>query len=412
MSKPNYLAEHLSDPKNWDNPTLAQKLPDENRLRFKYAIMPATWSKLAEAIRGPNLAGVTWFPDANVAFLEATTPIWDAFRVAASNDPNGSVILSGVAEGEMQEWLAKPYHHPDRAHAIQEALDNQTWIRRFVFDPTHPVATATFAYAHLLGYRRFLARPGHDGTSLVGTDPANKVATMNAVRSQVGPRAQGLAKKGRIDYENNRKANVGDEVHCALANAFGLLNRRPVAILTADDDFREIFYKAQWFLDTHYRAWLVGQLIKAGQYGEPIRDMNDTGGLFKGPLTLYGRRSVEMTEVLPLTAESVLVRLAYLAPDSMLHTMSCRFDVSMLEMIETRSRTHGRCTEDFGEANIHIDLGPLKSRLDANYLGVGCDMLHPITTNGIKSTVARLDVEHAIASNERMIMAASSAKFR
>ena len=50
---------------------------------------------------------------------------------------------------------------------------------------------------------------------------------------------------------------------------YALRNRRDCMMLTADADFLEVFQKAQWFFDTHYRAWLAARMIRDGRTGNP-----------------------------------------------------------------------------------------------------------------------------------------------
>ena len=341
MAKQNPLLEHLLNPKNRDPRSSLVLTPNPGRLRFGYFGNPGNWDTVASYIAGPVRWPVTWFPDANVAFLDATTRVWDALRLAALGSPNGTVVISGVAEAEMTEWLNDPYRNKERAAAIKAALDGETWIRKFRVAPSDRLNAALYSYTHLLGFRRSLARPCSKGNTLVDTDPNNKSATMNAIRNQLGPRALGLAKKGRDDAEANGVINISDEMHCIMAILYALQNRRDTVILTADSDYIEIFYKAQWFIDTHYRGWLAAQLINAGRYGEPVREVQDTDGYFDGPMTLYQRPTLQMQEVLPTNSRSVRLAVLYVAPDGMLHKPSFPFELKMLEMLEMRAATGG-----------------------------------------------------------------------
>ena len=409
MAKPNPLLDHLLNQKNRDRRSPLFTPGNSDRLRFGYFGNPGDWNTVAGYIGGPVRWPVIWFPDANFAFLDATTPVWEALRLAALGTRNGNTVISGVAEAEMSKWLTDPYRNADRAAAIKAAMDAETWIRKFRVGSSHPLKPALYNYTHLLGFRRSLALPCPalpcpalpcpDGNTLVDTQAANKSETMNAIRSKLGLRSQGLAKKGREDAQASGLINVSDEMHCMMAILYALQNRRDTVILTADADYIEIFYKAQWFFDTHYRAWLAAELIKAGNFGEPVKQVQDTKGYFDGPLTLFLRRTEQMQEVLPPDARSVRVGVLYVAPDRMLHKLSFPFELKMLEMLEIRAAT-GRCTDLFGEANF-IDLGPLKSVMDGLYLGIGKDSTISFETNGIRSLLARLDLEHSVCCFER-----------
>jgi hypothetical protein len=141
-------------------------------------------------------------------------------------------------------------------------------------------------------------------------------------------------------------------------------------------------------------------LIKAGRYGDPVRELKDTHGYFQDALTLYRRHTGQMREVLPQKSSAVRVGVLYVAPDGMLHKPTFPFELQMLEMLQTRA-TSGRCTDLFGEANLHIDLGPLKCELDDLYLGIGRDTTISFETNGICSLLAQLDLEHSVCCFER-----------
>jgi hypothetical protein len=402
MGKPNYLLDHLLDPNYRDPGGSVATTLDPNRLHFQYGRLLGDWRGVARLIVNPMGSGAAWFPDANVAFLDATEPVWQALRWVALGSPSGSTVITGVTEAEMTEWLNDPYRNKERAAIIKGAMESQTWIRSFRIGASHPLNTALHGYTNLLGFRRSLARPLEGGTTLAGTDGTDKSGTMNVIRNRFGPRAQGLAKKGRKDTEQHGAINISDELHCLMVIAYALEERRPSVILTADDDYREIFYKAQWFLDTHYRAWLAANMVKAGRYGEQAGEMQDTEGLFDGPLSLYRRQTAHLREVLPLQAEAVPVVLIYVAPDGWMHTMSFPFELPMLEMLKTRSRTNGRCTDLFGDSNIHVDLGPLKPRLDGLFLGIGRDVVQSFGTNGINSSVSWLDLQHSVCCFERL----------
>jgi hypothetical protein len=84
----------------------------------------------------------------------------------------------------------------------------------------------------------------------------------------------------------------------------------------------------------------------------------------------------------------------------MIHKLGFMFEREMLDMLEMRSKTRGRCTDLFGEENIHVDLGPLKVDLDGLYLGIGRDAGD--WTETTKTFLSRLDAEHALSCQERV----------
>ena len=214
----------------------------------------------------------------------------------------------------------------------------------------------------------------------------------NHERDQGQDRAScaGLAKKGRIDAEGKGVISISDELHCLMVITNALIRGLDSVILTADEDYVEIFFKAQWFFDTHYRAWLAAKLVKDGHYGPPVKELADTHGYFNGPLTLYRRHTQQLQETLPSIYETVSVGLVYVTPHGQIRMMVFPFERQMLDMLKTRADTNGRCTDLFGDANIHVDLGPLKGKLDGLYLGIGHDKGTTIKTSGIQSFLAKM----------------------
>jgi len=89
----------------------------------------------------------------------------------------------------------------------------------------------------------------------------------------------------------------------------------------------------------------------------------------------------------------------YVGPDDMVHKIGFKFDVEMLQMLEMRSRTGGRCTDLFDDRNIHVDLAPLG--LEGLYLGIGRDAGDWKEIKGVKFFRSRLDAEHSINCQER-----------
>ena len=310
-------------------------------------------------------------------------------------------MISGVAGCEIEEWLREPWRNKERANAIRAAMDGATWISKFRMGRSTPRDLAIVTYAHLLGVRRLLALPIWGGTTLVGTHAADKSKTMDAIKKKIGKRAMGLARKWRQDAEKSGASYASDEMHCLMVIVYALINQRDSVLLTADWDYIEIFYKAQWFFNTHYRAWLAAKMIKDGWYGKPAMEFAETAGYFDGPLTLYSRPTTNLQEVLPAISEPVSVGVFFVDPDHTIHMMVCPFEPQMLNMLETKGTTDGRCTDLFGDANIHVDLGPLKRKMHGLYLGIGKDAVDTFETDGIRSRLSRLDLEHSVTCNER-----------
>ena len=281
-----YLFNHLENSAFHDEPCRLALPASGNRLSAMYLCDSGDWRDVSRIISNSVMFQTAWFPDANVAILDEAAPVWDALRLAGLELNAGSTFFTGVVRHELEEWLDKPRHQQRRAEVIRTGLAKGTWAQKFVLGDNSPFRPAVLGYMRLLALRRYLTRPAQNGLTMFGTDHEKKCDTMNAIVNALGPRAIGLAKKGRIDSEKGREININDELHCLIAICHSLITGRESVILTADKDFLEIFWKAQWFFDTHYRAYFAAELVKSGAFGKPLGVLETTRGYFDSQLTL------------------------------------------------------------------------------------------------------------------------------
>jgi hypothetical protein len=372
-----------------------------DRLTRMYLIREGSWHDVANDIDVSVVMGTYWFPDANVVLTPAADIIWAKFRKNSLFLGRPQAIITEAVLTEIGDWLSNPYHQHKRASEIKQALEQESWLRFLSYDWQPECTVAMLCYLRILAIRRTLALATSDGTTLLGTNPNDPVRTMKEIGRKLGPRAQGLARKGRKDTENRSVISVNDEFHCLLAILHALVTKTESVILTADIDFLEIFQKLFWFFDSHYRAMLAAELIRKGNYGQPIGMLEVTQGYFSGPIKLYRRVSNEMMEVLPHFYQTIPVSVVYVSPDGQVHRFGSKFEAAMLSMLKLRSRTNGRCTDalEAGQ-NIHIDLGPLKRQTPELCLGVGTDEGDMASLFGRDVFRSRLDAEHSIQCNE------------
>ena len=402
MTKKHLLMRHLASPDFHDPPSLSTTLKGD-RLRSAFFKEPGNSKTFARTVASLNRPPIVFFPDTNIAFRSDTQEIWDALRLIALGSTKDTTIVSGTVEFEMQEWLADPHSNHQRASDISAALKQKTWLRPFQIAPDDPIYPAIINYVQVLGVRRQLARRWSDGQTPVQTDPNEKCETMNAIRNQVGERAEALAKKGRLDFEKRGFIDLNDEFNCLSMVAYSLRTGNNSMLITADEDLVEIFWKVQWFLDTHYRAWLAAKLVKQGEYGKPVKEITDTDGYFEGGLLLYQRPTSHLCEVLPGQFTPVKSGVTYLAPDNTIVSIAFNFEREMLGLLETRAATGGRCTDLFGDANLHVHLWPVETTVDGLCLGIGKDVGASVELNGVRTFVPRLDLEHALTVRERIV---------
>lgn len=400
-NKRRQLHDHIFDARNRSDAPLLQYPGWGDRLTKTYLIGEGSWQEVATNIEVSTAFGTHWFPDANIAFLPDADIVWEQFRKNSLLLGRPQAIITETVVSEMADWLTEPHHQPERANQIRQALEQQSWLRDLPCDWEPSLTLAMLGYVRILAIRRTLALVTADGTTLLGTDPDDHAKTMKEIGRKLGPRAQGLARKGREDMKKRGEISVNDEFHCLLAISHALLTETESVILTTDIDCLEIFQKLFWFIDSHYRAMLAGDLIAQGKYGQPIGTVENTQGYFLSPITLYRRVSDELSEVLPHVYRSVPVSVVYLAPDGHVHRFGAKFEIGMLKMLKVRSRTNGRCSEILeGGENIHVDLGPLKTQTPGLCLGVGTDAGDTASLFGSDVFRSRLDAEHALQCRE------------
>src|SRR5207248_7933347 len=100
-----------------------------DRLCFGFGECDGNWRVVADLISQASRWPVTWFPDANIAFIPQTEVVWEALRMAGLGIRGGVAALTTAVRGEMEEWLNAPFRLKDRANDIKAALDNATWLR-------------------------------------------------------------------------------------------------------------------------------------------------------------------------------------------------------------------------------------------------------------------------------------------
>lgn len=407
MAKRDYLKEHLENPKFSDKPIFVGDEKAAFRLSRGKTDFEGSWDDICKIIALSFRRKVHWFPDANTAIIPNAQKIWKKLQSVSTGSAQSSTMLNAVILEELEEWLREPHHSKDLASTILQGLKRKKgWIKRDSFDIASPIAGAIFGYMKLLGERRSLAISfGDDQKTILGADSTNKSEALNAVKDHSGHRSMALARKGRAEWEEKKQVNVNDELNCMMVIAHALRTGTESIIITADEDLKEIFWKAQWFLNTHYRAWLAAKRVKEGLYGEEFKSLAETDGYFNGPLKLFRRPSPDLRETLPRNYSPVIVQLFYVSPSNRIHALYANFEREMLGMLETRSKTNGRCTDLFGDMNIHVDLGHLQKTAGELCLGVGKDKTHEHLTFGVPSSFSLLDVEHCINNQERQARA-------
>jgi hypothetical protein len=405
MPARNHLFEHLNDPKNLDPFVDLSITAGAGRLCRGHGVEAGGWRRIVKLIDRYSPEHAVWFPDTNVAIREDADDVWTAFRLAALGGDYTPVRISPPVALELDEWMKEPYRNEDLARAMREALsDSRSWAAIFdvLAKAELDVIRALCVYTNVLACRRDLA-VATDGSKLtpLGVDASNKADAMNAVNHRVGPRGVQLAKKGRDDTARTGKLILHDEIHCLTAITHALMTGRPTFILTTDSDCLEIFFKALWFFDTHYRAYLAAPLVLDGKYGTPITWTDKSNYYFRGPALLYKRHDLYMREVLTTFHTPVLVHILRVTANGNIERISFNFEREMLRMLQVKGETGGLCSNLLEGKNIHIALGPIQNELDGLYLGVAEDNGEVCKALEREMRLPKLDQTHAVFNYER-----------
>jgi len=176
----------------------------------------------------------------------------------------------------------------------------------------------------------------------------------------VGPRAYHLAKKG-FD-ERQAQPRYTDEVLICTAFINAILTGRETVILTKDYDLLEQFYKLQWLLDTHYRAFLLAQRIRADEgafvrHPLPSNDPRIGQAFITETGYLLERSDRLLSEILPDTCNPVIL-YCYVMGERLSQMAFCA-ETGLRQLLEMKGRTGGLNTNQLDGRNCHIWLAPL-----------------------------------------------------
>lgn len=349
-----------------------------------------------------------WIPDANMAIRSNAAPVWEAFQKAFALDYKPQCLLLPAVEAELTEWLDEPYRNKELANAIRSSLERGTgFCRQTRADEFSPSDLRLVDYyISLLVARRRLALPLDNGKTILAVDASNKSLAMSKVSEFHGPRGKMFARSGRDDLERRGVINANDESIVALAFMTSLVGKQHVCILTTDRHVLDSFYKFQWFLDTHYRSYLVGQMIANGYYEscivEPTSAMKHC---FDGDCTFYKKRSWCFDEVLRTRDEYYSFEVMHFEETGTVNWIRFKWEPELLGMLRNKL-ADGRNSTIFGDHNVHIATSPLGESVGSHII-VGRDRMIP-RQNESAIPIGLLDFQHAINSQERHTTVASS----
>jgi hypothetical protein len=216
----------------------------------------------------------------------------------------------------------------------------------------------------------------------------------------MGPRAYHLAKKG---YEERQaQPRFTDEVLVCLAFVNAILTGRETVILTKDYDLLEQFYKLQWLLDTHYRAYLLAQRIRADERAFVRHSLPSTDPWIQRVFVaetgyLLERSDALLDEILPNTCEPVML-YCYVMGER-LSSMTFCAERGLRQLLEVKSKTGGLNTNQLDGRNCHIWLSPLKvPRKVRGCAAIVTDICVPIPATNVR--IPYFDILQTISCGE------------
>lgn len=344
-------------------------------------------------IRDPLNQNIQYFPDANFVIREINAPVWEALQEA-----NDRTILAAPVYYELKEWLDDPRRNLELHRAITDAFasDDPQWIGTLGIGHREPVLKAVLDYyVSLLSLRRSASDLARFALRQKTGNEPTRSEVMNFCKDEFGLRTQFLAKKGRDEAEEKKHINVNDEVLVVMGILFAIVSGEQTMILTHDRDVFDLFYKAIWLIDTHYKAMHFAQCYRNDPLPFRAKRIVSEGHGFRGEVILLEKPSSMLMEVLPPNCSVVPIHCVYME-DELVQLTFC-LETEMRDLVEIKAKTDGLCTELFEGRNIHIDLGPVISHF-GNYAAIGFDSTKPGDVGNCR--VSYLDSMHAIYSNE------------
>lgn len=341
-----------------------------------------------------------WIPDTNLAINKKASGVWSSLMRAYCLDFQTQCVMVGPVFNELKEWLFDPRRNMQLASDIRRCLKSKVGFLRLFswFDFGEEYQVLAQHYLDLLSMRRYLAVPLGDNQHCNGFETADKSYVLSKITDDHGQRSKMFARSGRDDFDKNGDVNVNDEAIVLTSFFYGLLNNVNTCIVTTDSHLLDIFYKLQWFIDTHYRTWLAAQLVSEGEYGKPTKIKTEgTDFFFEGECELYKKKSSVFDEVMKFRSEYYSFEIMHIQPDGQINIMRFKWELGVKEMLQTK-RLAGKNSSVFGDRNIHIATGPVNGIGD--HIIVGKDkVVHPRRENPLP--VSLLEAQHAIHSQER-----------
>ncbi len=356
----------------------------------------------ARMIRHPSNSEVQWVCDTNLFIAPTDQVVWDALLAK-----KGRLVVTAPVCRELEVWIADENRRNSSVAGhfkMVRSGDERAFIRLINVPKSNLTEVVLIEYyLNLIGMRKNAANiASRVYEEEYGRPPTNQELS-NYKKDRMGCRARMIASSGASAKDPANKCN--DEAMIVLALIDAIRSARETAIITRDEDVYEQFYKALWFLDTHYRAFLLAEKYHADPLAFlPVRRVTDPKRIaFEGEVCVFDRPSDGMREVLPNEYDGVSVH-CFLIRDK-LHHRSFMAERGMARMLDVKGRTGGLSTDRFNGLNCHVYLGPFMNEV-GNCAAIGKDI--PIKLGNGRVTLSLLDLNLCSRSRARTLCSVGS----
>lgn len=301
--------------------------------------------------------------DTNYFLHPTSDEIWAALF------QNRQLVLTPHIVGEVSGWLDNPRGVNEAAHReVVGALHGQGAVRLFDLpDDEAWLRAGAEYYKNLLGVRKqFALKAARDLYQRNGYEPTWREIS-NLITQWLGPRAAKIAKSG---HKAKVPGNIlNDEAIVIWTLLSAMLTGIPTLLATHDTDVFDQFYRACYFLTSHWQSLQMARCFAAdpGAFGVPRRLHSEeqkqwAARAFLGEeVTLLEWPSDHLMELLPQQRTLVPIDCLLVQGEEEKRANVFRFGLlrEMLEIFRIKAENAGRNADCLGKSNLHVRLGSM-----------------------------------------------------
>lgn len=351
------------------------------------------YETLVDTIAHPNNEDIDWFFDTNMFLAPTDDSVWEALFAR-----DNRLALAAPIVAELEMWLEDPRCNLRAQKKLIEARDvGKTPSVRLVMPPPSgsDLRVALEYYVRLLGTRKDSHKAAQAHIQSTQQELPTNQDISNFCKDTYGVRGQLMARKGMQNTIPHHIFN--DEAFVMLAIFSALTSNQETVIVTRDEDVFEQFYKALWFLDTHYRSMLMAEIYANDPFAYPVRRIRDKEHLaFADEVRLLKKPSSRLLEVLPSAWDPISLHCLFIRSDTVSQLSFCA-EANMRRVIGMKGQTRGKNTCNLENNNCHVYLGPLMEKW-GDFAAVGVDCT--VTVADGLCELSMIDINLALMSME------------